>query len=82
MKAVYLPGTSVSSDGNDYQLFLSSRLSRKDATVSMEITDKQREILEYYLISNPDVLYTGNTKVYNYKPDKDEIEYDEGEENE
>lgn len=73
---------NVIPDGNDYQLFLSSRLSRKDATVSMEITDKQREILEYYLISNPDVLYTGNTKVYNYKPDKDEIEDDEGEENE
>lgn len=70
---------NIVPDGNDYQLFLSSRASRKDATVSMGITEKQREALEFYLISNPDVLYTGNTKVYNYKVQEDKFDDDEGE---
>ena len=52
--------------GKDYYLILSSRARKKDDSVAMEISEKQREDLEYYLISNPDVLYTGNTKVYNY----------------
>ena len=45
---------NVIENGYDYQLFLSSRAARKEATVSMGITEKQREALEYYLISNPD----------------------------
>lgn len=60
------------NDGKEYQLVLSSRASRRDASVTMEISEKQRETLEQYLISNPDVLYTGNTKVYNYKIQEDE----------
>lgn len=70
---------NVIENGYDYQLFLSSRAARKEATVSMGITEKQREALEYYLISNPDVLYTGNTLVYNYKVQEEEPDEDEGE---
>lgn len=70
---------NVVENGNDYQLFLTSRAVRKDKAVSMGITENQREALEYYLISNPDVLYTGNTLVYNYKVQEEEPDEDEGE---
>lgn len=69
---------NVVEGGKEYQLVLSSRKSRKDKYAAIEITEKQREELEYYLISNPDVLYTGNTKVYNQMVQEEEM--DEGDE--
>ena len=49
-----------------YIAFLSSRAERGDG-VTIRLTDEARDRLETYLIANPDVLFTGNTRSFSYK---------------
>lgn len=59
--------------------FLSSRAERGDG-VAVRLTDAAKDRLEAYLIANPDVLFTGNTRTYAYK--HEETIDEEGDENE
>ncbi len=49
-----------------YIAFLTSRAERGDG-VTVRLTDEARDRLETYLIANPDVLFTGNTRSFSYK---------------
>ena len=59
--------------------FLSSRAERGDG-VAVRLTDAAKDRLEAYLIANPDVLFTGNTRTYAYK--HEETVDEDGDENE
>lgn len=59
--------------------FLSSRAERGDG-VAVRLTDAAKDRLEAYLIANPDVLFTGNTRSYTYKHEESNDE--DGDENE
>ena len=49
-----------------YIAFLTSRAERGDG-VTVRLTDEARDRPETYLIANPDVLFTGNTRSFSYK---------------
>ena len=65
---------TVLKPGIEYVAFLTSRALRKTERAAIELSESQREILETYLISNPDVLFTGNTRMYSYKHRPDDAE--------
>ena len=62
-----------------YYAFLSSRATRGDDE-AVPLSDEKKDRLEAYLIANPDVLFTGNTRSYAYKHEEPKDE--EGDENE
>ena len=57
-----------------YYAFCFSRAERRN-NCAVPLSEKRRERLEAYLIANPDVLFTGNTRMYSYKHEE-EIEED------
>lgn len=59
--------------------FLFSRAERGNGAAA-RLTDTAKERLEAFLIANPDVLYTGNTRSYSYKHEGSI--YKDGDENE
>lgn len=63
-----------------YYAFLSNRADRPGQGIGLQLTDKQREDLELYLIANPDVLFTGSTTTYSFKRPKHEDEMEDEEE--
>lgn len=61
-----------------YYAFCFSRAERGNCAV--RLTDERRERLEAYLIASPDVLFTGNTRMYSNKhEEKTEEDIDEDE---
>ena len=65
-----------------YYAFCFSRAERSNDRVAVPLTDERRERLEAYLIANPDVLFTGNTRTYTFKHEEvkdDEEDYEEDE---
>lgn len=65
-----------------YYAFFNSRAIRMNDRGGLALTDTQREVLESYLISNPDVLFTGDTRLFTYKHVEQTPEYDDPEEDE
>lgn len=64
-----------------YYAFCYTRAERGDG-VALALTDERREQLEAYLIANPDVLFTGNTRTYSFKHEEvndDDEDYEEDE---
>ena len=53
---------------------LASRDKKGGGKVEISLTAETAERLEMYLISSPDVLYTGNTRIYIYKQDEPQNE--------
>lgn len=50
-----------------YASLSSRRENSRTERLGLALTDELRERLEYYLISNPDVLYTGSTRTFAVK---------------
>ena len=63
-----------------YYAYLYTRQERKEYNSVLPLTEGQKETLEMYLIANPDVLFTGNTRTYVFKHSEEKFVYAEVEE--